>query len=174
MTEQPAPPPLLPELQKHLKDLEDPSRPIEIRLFDRFEAQLTGRLPQPLLESLIVQLSSLLPIIQQDPSPLNRLIVKLTETFSFTDVLSLKPPVDFFAGLQVTAQPFNILTLRLLRKAALSASDAAIVAGKPEVVDALVELWLCTEDVGVAQKADEVLWELLKVDYSGLVPHCLL
>ncbi|KAI9747242.1 MAG: hypothetical protein M1835_002173, partial [Candelina submexicana] len=166
--EQPAPA-LVPELQKHLKDLEGSSHPIDTRLFDKFEAQLTGQLlPQPLLESLIVQLSTLLPIIQQDPAPLNSLIIKLTDAFTFSDVLDLKPPVDFLAGLQVSAQPFNILTLTLLRKAALRAGDAAIVAGKPELVGALIDLWLCTADVGVAQKADEVLWELLRVDYSGL------
>ncbi|KAI9709627.1 MAG: hypothetical protein M1812_007676 [Candelaria pacifica] len=170
MTEQQPPPPLLPELQRHLKDLEDASCPIETKLFDKFETQLTGQLPQPLLESLIVQLSSLLPTIQQDPTPLNNLIIKLTEAFTFSDVTSLKPSVDFVAGLQVSAQSFNILTLTLLRKAALSASDTAIVAGKPEVVGALIDLWLCTTDVGIVQKAEEVLWELLETDFNGSSP----
>lgn len=58
------------------------------------------------------------------------------------------------------------MTLELLAKAAYTASDAAIVAGQPGVMMALVQLWLRTSDTAVAQKALDVLWDLLKVDHQ--------
>ncbi|KAK5001180.1 hypothetical protein LTR66_000057 [Elasticomyces elasticus] len=39
-----------------------------------------------------------------------------------------------------------------------------MLAGRPEIIAALVTLWLCTPDAGVADKAGHVLYELLKVD----------
>ena len=62
--------------------------------------------------------------------------------------------------------PINHVTLCLLGKACLNASDAGIVAGKPEVVASLVRLWLGTTETAVAQKAFEVFSHLLEVDYT--------
>lgn len=85
-------------------------------------------------------------------------------TYSFDKVLKIDPPVDFTAGLTIDSPPINLATLRLLEKASSSASNAGIVAGKPEVVAALVRQWLCTHDASVAQKATTVLTKLLCVD----------
>ena len=43
-----------------------------------------------------------------------------------------------------------------------------IVAGKPDVVGALVRLWLCTTDTAVASKAHDVLLGLLMADDIGV------
>jgi hypothetical protein len=67
-------------------------------------------------------------------------------------------------ALHSPSPPVNILALSLLEKAALSPSDAAIVAGMKEVVSELVILWLCTPDTEVAEKARGVLESLLEVD----------
>lgn len=81
--------------------------------------------------------------------------------FGFTRVLAIKPPVDFLAGLTVPSPPVNLTTLGLLEKATYHPVDIGIVAGKPEVVGALVRLWLCTAETAVAQKARTVLIDFL-------------
>ena len=60
--------------------------------------------------------------------------------------------------------PFNRLMLALLEKATANSSDAATVAAKPEVVQALVKSWLCSADTGVSTTASKLLIDLLRVD----------
>ena len=123
-------------------------------------------------DSIINSLSQLLPILQQDPSPATTLIDNLirSPSYTFSSVLAIHPPVDFVAGLSAPSPPINSAALLLLSKAAKEPSDAALIAGKPEVVAALVRLWLCTPDTAVAQQAADVLKGLLEVDYA---PHIL-
>ncbi|KAF2724591.1 hypothetical protein K431DRAFT_336833 [Polychaeton citri CBS 116435] len=111
------------------------------------------------LLGLIQQLSILLPQLQQDPTPAATLLTKLLDGFSFADVLAFDPPVDFCAGLQVG----NYM-------ASLNPADAATVASKPDVFLAIVRLWLCTTDTGVATQAFNVFVDLLKVDHAVQVP----
>ena len=117
---------------------------------------------------MIDQLSEVLQTLQQDPTPAIKLISTIIrpKTFNFNDVLSIQPSVDFVAGFTNPSSTINLVTLELLAKAAYTASDAAIVAGQPGVMMALVQLWLRTPDTAVAQKALEVIWDLLKVDYQ--------
>ena len=154
-------------LQAHLSDVQsNPSTPLDERLFKEAEVFLATQLfsqPAELL-SLITALSSLLPTLQQDPSPVISLLGKLVDPFSFSDVLQLNPPVDFVAGLDVSAVPFNLLVLQLLSKASKSSKDAAILANMPAVIHALVNLLLCTPEMGVADKAINILVELLQAD----------
>lgn len=155
------------QLDAQLRDLEqDPSQPLDEKLLDSCHAFLaTQLLQQPdKLTILVTRLSRLLSSFQQDPTPIVRLLSRLIEPFTFTDVLALKPPVDFVAGLHKDALPFNLLVLQILQKAATSAKDAAIFAGMPEVVHALVTLWLSTPDMGVAETSSNVILDLLKVD----------
>jgi len=154
-------------LQAHLSDVQtNPSTTLDERLFKEAEVFLATQLynqPAALLD-LITALSALLPSLQQDPSPVISLLGKLVDPFSFSDVLQLDPPVDFVAGLNVSAVSFNLLVLQLLSKASQSSKDAAVLANMPAVLHALVSLLLCTPEMGVADKAMKVLVELLRAD----------
>lgn len=158
------------QLDTHISQLEqDPTTPLDERLFDNGVSFIAVKLSQQpeKLTSLIIRLSVLLLQLQQDPSPVIRLLSKLVEPLTFTDVLSLQPPVDFVAGLDVGALPFNLLVLKILQKAARNAKDAALVAGMPGVLQALIKLWLSTSDMGVSEMSSDVLLDLLKIDQES-------
>lgn len=185
---------LVGQVHQHLLSVaEDPSKALDEKLLDTVGAQVivsgkclpawenkTGvlvRLEANALkdslnhddrDTIINALSHLLPTLRQDPSPVTTLIGILVRSpsYTFSHVLTIKPPVDFVAGLNAPSPPINSVTLLLLGKAAKEPSDAAVVAGEPEVVAALVRLWLCTPDTAVAQQAANVLKELLEVDYA--------
>lgn len=81
--------------------------------------------------------------------------------YTFSRVLTINPTVDFAAGLSAPSPPINLVTLSLLQKAEGSQTDSDIVAGAPEVVAALIRLWLCTPNTAVAQMALRVFLALL-------------
>lgn len=143
----------------------DPTAPLEKRLFDEAELVLAETLSPEQRQSLVVELSTLLQTIQQDPTPVVNLLLRLVKDFSYADVLSLGS-VPFTQGLAVGAHmsSFNRLILALLRKATFNAADAASVAGMQDTMLALVRLWLWTDDTGVAGQCSELLLDLLKVD----------
>lgn len=159
-------------LQGHLTDLEtNPDVAIDSRLFDQAELVLPEQLSQQETYALVQRLSALLQVLQQNPKSAVDLLIRLIEPFAFSDVLSFDPPVDFAAGLDLGDNapqgfmlPFNRLMLALLDKATVNPSDAATVATKPEVLQALVKLWLCSSDTGVATLASKLLIDLLRVD----------
>lgn len=117
-------------------------------------------------DTLLYQLSDLLPTLQQDPTPVTNLInvLIIPPKYDFARVLTIKPPVDFTAGFLSSLPPINLTTLSLLEKATYRKSDIDIVAGKADVVAALIKLWLCTPDTAVAGRAHEVIEGLLLVD----------
>ncbi|SLM34116.1 hypothetical protein LPUS_02800 [Lasallia pustulata] len=148
--------PLAGQVRQHLLDVaEDPSKALDEKLLDTFNAQVTvsDSLEQGDRDSIINTLSQLLPTLQQDPSPATTLIGNLirSPSYSFSSVLAINPPVDFVAGLRAPSPPINSAAILLLSKAAKEPSDAALVAGKPE-------------------QAANVLKGLLEVDYA---PHIL-
>jgi hypothetical protein len=161
---------LLSRLQTHLSELQaNPnSLAIDVRLFDSAELVLPDQISQEQTFALIQQASALLQTIQQDATPAINLLIRLLDPFRFSDVLAFDPPVDFAAGLELGVNsglvPFNRLMLVLLSKAESNASDAAIVASRPEILRQLVRLWLYTPETGVATQACAVLLGLLKVD----------
>ncbi|KAH0290673.1 hypothetical protein M436DRAFT_71106 [Aureobasidium namibiae CBS 147.97] len=159
---------LLGRLQAHLSQLEqDPiNTNIDERLFESCSLALAPGISKKDSITLISQLSRILPVLQQDPTQPIQFLVLLLEPLSFSDVLGLNSAVDFVGGLHVAAVPYNKLMLALLSKAAENATDAATIAAQPEVVTALVNLWLCTGDAGVAKQAGDVLLALLKVDHA--------
>ena len=108
-----------------------------------------------------------MPTLQQDPTPVTDLITTLIQPrrYTFSNVLSIQPPVDFVTGLIVQSPPINIVTISLLEKACYSASDVSIVAGKAEVVRALIRTWLFTENTLVAQSALIFLVKALNIDH---------
>ena len=157
-------------LQEHLDQVQaDPAIPLDEKLFKQTEVFLVLQLHEDSsqLIGLITSLSSLLQTLQQDPAPVISLLSKLVEPFSFSDILNLQPPVDFGAGLDIAAVPFNSLVLQLLAKATRSSKDVAILANMPVVVLALIKLLLCTRDIGVADRAANVLVDLLIADKEG-------
>ena len=84
--------------------------------------------------------------------------------YDFTRVLAIQPPVDFAAGLSSSLPSINLAVLSLLEKATYRKSDIDIVAGKADVVAALIKLWLCTQDTAVAGRAHDVIVGLLLAD----------
>ena len=146
---------------------------IDTRLFEEAELVLPEYINKQETFALVQQLSALLQDIQQNPTPAVNLLIRLLNPFAFSDVLAFDPPVNFATGLDVgfdapegVMLPFNRLMLALLEKATVSSSDAATVAAKPEVVQALVKLWLCSADTGVSTSASKLLIDLLRVDHE--------
>ncbi len=154
-------------LENHLLQLQEaPGTPLNEQLFEECGIFLASHLQKnpEQLQRIVQQVAQTLPTIQHDPQPCIRLLLKLIETYSFSDVIHLDPPVDFVTGLSTSAQPFNLLFLSLLEKASKSREDAAHLAGLPVVVYALLKNWLCTPEVVIAEKAAKVIVNLLVVD----------
>lgn len=132
-----------------------------------------SKLPESIEESrrdaLLNQLSDLLPTLQQDPTPVTGLIQCLVfpRKYDLKRVLTIQPPVDFIAGLSSPLSPINFVVLSLLEKATYRKSDSDIMAGKADVIAALIKLWLCTPDTAVAGWAHDVIVGLLLADEGG-------
>jgi hypothetical protein len=165
----------LSRLNTHITSLQanPATTPIDTRLFEEAELVLPEYINKQETFALVQQLSALLQDIQQNPTPAVNLLIRLLNPFAFSDVLSFDPPVNFDTGLDVGLDapegvmlPFNRLMLALLEKATASSSDAATVAAKPEVVQAMVKLWLCSADTGVSTTASKLLIDLLRVDHE--------
>ncbi|KAJ5182688.1 hypothetical protein N7492_000304 [Penicillium capsulatum] len=145
----------------------DPSTSLDVSLIDRLKLQLIEATDPVVPATLLSQISALLPVLQEDPTPLTTLAIKATTHFSFTDLRSLEPPLNLIDGFKAPSPPINLLALSLLAKAGQTSSDAAIVAGNPELVASLVELWLSTSSTAVSQAALDTLWALLEVDVAS-------
>lgn len=165
---------VLRELSDHLQRVhEDPTTPLDTELLSKCE--IYTNIPDYRNEvwketrPLFLQLAALLPNLHQDPSSLTHFIIKLALPYRFEDIKD----VDFEVGLGLEATPFHGLILTLLEKAARTSSDAQVLANRPNVMYAIVRLWLCTQDSGVASQASELLVSLLRVskDEPGPVPE---
>lgn len=155
-------------VKSHLELVQrDPSTLLNQPLIDKLKAEITDKTDRVVPATLLTQISQLLPVIQEDPTPLTSLAIKATAYFTFTDLRSVDPPVNLVAGFQTSSPPVNLLALSLLRKAGWVASDAAIVAGDSELVASLVELWLSTPSTGVAQSALDAIRALMEVDLAS-------
>ncbi|CAI7676699.1 unnamed protein product [Penicillium pancosmium] len=155
-------------VKSHLEKVQqDPSTPLDVSLIDRLKLQLIHGVDTAVPATLLSTISALLPVLQEDPTPLTTLAIKATGYFSFTDLRSIQPPVNLIAGFKAPSEPVNLLALSLLSKAGQRPSDAAIVAGDPSLVSSLVELWLSTSSTSVAQAALETLWTLLEADLAS-------
>jgi hypothetical protein len=155
-------------VKAHLAQVqEDPSTRLETSLIARLKLQLIDSTDPIVPATLLSQISLLLPILREDPTPLTTLTTAACASFSFTEIRSVEPTINLIAGFKAPSEPINLLALSLLAKAGQSSSDAAIVAGDSELVAALVELWLSTSSTAVAQAALDVLWALLEVDSAS-------
>ena len=136
----------------------------------------TGSLSDSSRTSLVSSLAVLVPTLQQDPEPVTKLLVNLLEgpgLPTFRAMLELQPETDLLAGLQAPYEGLNLVVLKLLSRTE-SPADVWLVAGKPDVVYALVELWLTTQHVAVAEQADLALKHMLDLDnpikHQGSLP----
>ncbi|KAL8895328.1 MAG: hypothetical protein Q9192_003705 [Flavoplaca navasiana] len=163
---------LVADIRSHISEvaLDPAGKALDPRLLEKFDGQVTGvqpavpkSIPEAARDALIHQLAELLPTLQQDPTPATSLIEILVRpaSYTFARVLDIDPSVDFTAGLKALFPSINLVTLSLLEKAKSKSSDAGIIAGKPEVVAALIELWLSTPNTAVSSKAHTVLLGLL-------------
>lgn len=153
-------------------------------MLSELKAYDTDRISEVDKNALISQLAELLPKLQQDPNPIIHLIEYIIRqpTFTFNRILAIKPAIDFMAGLLAPLSSINIITLRLLSKAAASRSDSEIIAGQPNVVAALINLWLRTTDTAVAQMSLQTFLGLLTAgggistgaDESGMIDENLM
>ncbi|RAK95153.1 uncharacterized protein BO80DRAFT_430102 [Aspergillus ibericus CBS 121593] len=156
------------EVRLHLQQVQrDPSTRLDLTLIDKLRLELTANIDRRVPATLLIQISQLLPILQEDPTPITTLGTKATAYFSFADLRSVEPPIDFISGFKAPSEPINLLALSLLSKAGNTSSDAAIVAGDPELVASLVELWLSTSSTAVAQAAFDTIWALLEIDLAS-------
>ncbi|KAL8686848.1 MAG: hypothetical protein Q9224_005321 [Gallowayella concinna] len=162
---------LLSDIQSHLVEvaLDPAGKALNARLLEKFDGQVTETISEIDRDTIIHQLAQILLNLQQDPAPVTDLIEILIRpaVYTFTRVLEIQPPVDFVAGLKALFPSINLVTLSLLEKAGCKSSDAGIVAGKPEIVAALIELWLSTPTTAVALKAHRVLLALLTAGEQG-------
>lgn len=134
----------------------------------------TEAMREPDRDAFLDQLSALLPSLHQDPTPVTELIQTLISSsheYNFSRVLSITPPVDFLAGLTSPISAVNLTVLALLKTAKYHKSDIGILAGKPDTVGALVQLWLGTPDTAVAGRAHDVLLTLLLGDIHEAFPE---
>ncbi|KAJ5177020.1 uncharacterized protein N7482_002897 [Penicillium canariense] len=155
-------------VKAHLaKVQEDPSTPLDISLIARLKLQLIDSIDPAVPATLLSQISALLPVLQEDPTPLTTLATAACASFSFTDIRSVEPSINLVVGFKAPSEPINLLALSLLAKAGQTSSDAAIVAGDSGLVASLVELWLSTSSTAVAQAAVDALWALLEVDLAS-------
>lgn len=155
-------------MNSHLAQIQhDPSRHLDLSLLDKLTIELTEHTDPVVPSTLLTQISQLLPVLQEDPTPLTTLGTKATTYFTFTDLRSVHPPINLIAGFKAPSAPVNLLALSLLGKAGQVPSDAAIVAGDSELIASLVELWLSTSSTAVAQSALDVIWALLEVDLAS-------
>ncbi|KAL2802222.1 hypothetical protein BJX63DRAFT_415658 [Aspergillus granulosus] len=160
------------EVTAHLQQVQsDPSTPLDQTLLDKLKLELIETTDRKVPAQLLIQISQLLPVLQEDPTPITTLGIKSAAYFSFTDIRAVDPPINFIAGFQAPSPPINLLALALLRKAGHTPSDAAIVAGDPELVASLVELWLSTSSTAVAQASFDALWALLEIDLASTLEN---
>lgn len=158
-----APATVLSELSVHLHKVEeDPSTALDTDLLEKGElfTSTSDYLAHTWQESgpLFLQIAALLPKLQQDASPLIHFVTKLAAPYRFEHIKD----VDFEIGLDLQASPVHALILTLLEKAAAGSSDAQALANRPTVMAAVVRLWLCTSDTGVATQAEDLLTSLLR------------
>jgi hypothetical protein len=155
---------VLSDLASHLQKVgEEPATPLDTELLEK--AELFTSTPDYRndiwmeTQPLFLQIASLLPQLQQDPSPLTHFIIKLAQPYRFEDIKD----VEFEIGLDLQATPFHGLLLTLLGKATANSADTQALANRPAVMLSIVRLWLCTADAGVATQAEELLISLLTV-----------
>ncbi|KAF2016217.1 hypothetical protein BU24DRAFT_422565 [Aaosphaeria arxii CBS 175.79] len=163
---------VLKQLSDHLLQIDqDPTTNLDTELLEQCELFTSTSEYRTKIwketQPLFLQLASLLPKLQQDPTPLTHFIIKLAVPYRFEDIKE----VEFEIGLNLEATLFHSLILTLLGKAAAGPSDAAALANRPGVIYAIVRLWLCSPDAGISTQASQLLLSLLRISKDEPGPH---
>ena len=163
---------LLPPLLAHLSAVESsPTLTLDADLLKRGERSLDFSTPQSKLLQVLGSGERLLPHLQQDPTPLTRLIERAVSLIPFEVLQPLIPADKLEDGLQsplVVTQPVSpvqLLCLTYLMRATQTPSGAAFVATNEPLSRCLFEVWLLDENTEVADRALEVIVALLTVDH---------
>ncbi|KAL1636567.1 hypothetical protein SLS56_001152 [Neofusicoccum ribis] len=167
MSEQPDPASAaIAKLTHHMTQVQQhPSLPLDVSLFDAVEPlAASNSLDSTTAYELLGHLTRLLSCLQQDPTPVIQLVTKVGDPFDFDAIRSLEPPIDFTGALVLAATPYHALALHTLEKAARDLRHAEYIASYPNAITRLIYLWLATDDIGTAERASSVLFQLLKVD----------
>ncbi|TQV90691.1 hypothetical protein IF1G_10643 [Cordyceps javanica] len=161
----------LDELHAHLEELgREPDTPIDARLLDEIELQLTESNIPPLLPTVLVPLTRILrTTTAPDPEPLLSLTTRLLAPLALGRVLALADAPSVAAALRSPLPGANRLALAIRCKAARAPADAALLSTLPELVAALVARWLDAPDVGVGERAGLVLGDVLETDCDVVV-----
>ncbi|KAF5666363.1 hypothetical protein FHETE_6247 [Fusarium heterosporum] len=157
----------LAELQAHLAELHQPgneSTPLNHKLFDDVELQLTPSNIPIIQPTLLPPLMSLLRTTTQDPTVVFTLTTKILSPLSFTQCLSLGGGESLITALQSPLPGANLLALNIIQKAATSPVEVDSLAALPEVVEELLRTWLGSPDADVGGRATRVLGSLLETD----------
>ncbi|KAK3502225.1 hypothetical protein B0T13DRAFT_460016 [Neurospora crassa] len=155
----------LDDLTAHMDALiADPSTPLEAKLFDDIELQLTDSNTPPLLTTLLPRLVQILHTTPSDPTTPASLTTKLLRPLSFSQITSLAPPESLIQALESPFPAANILAMTILHKAAAAPAEVAQLANMQEVVHSFVRTWLGSSEVGVGEKGGRVIGDLLDVD----------
>lgn len=166
-------------LQQNIEAVtQDPSTTLDTRTFEEAELILPKVLEEEQRLALIQTLAALLPTLEQDPAPAINLLLRFLDDLSYADLLNFGS-LQYIEGLAVGDHmvSFNKLIMTLLEKATAKPADAAHVASMLDTMLALVRLWLCTTDTGIASQASKLLLDLLRIDQEVLtdpddrVPH---
>ncbi|KAK0621788.1 hypothetical protein B0T17DRAFT_535078 [Bombardia bombarda] len=145
-------------LSTHLDDLAlDPSLPLNPKLFDDVELQLTETNTPPLIPRFLPRLTSLLQTYNvHDPTIIASLTTKLLRPLSFTQILGpLAPEASLIQALESPLPAANLLAMTVLHKAAAARSptDVAILSTMPALVAAFIRRWLAAPQVELAPPA---------------------
>lgn len=162
---------LFTELSTHLRAVEeDPATALDTDLLEKCELfTSTPEYRSTIWQEtgpLFLQIAALLPALQQDPSPLIHFVTKLAAPYRFEDIKD----VDFDIALDLQATAVHPLILTLLDKATVGSNDAQALANRPTVIAAIVRLWLCTPDAGIATQAQQLLTDLLRISKNEPAP----
>ncbi|KAF7867176.1 hypothetical protein EAF04_005260 [Stromatinia cepivora] len=162
----------LEELEAHLQELvKSPDVPIDTKLFDAVELQLTEYNISPLIPKLLPTITQILLTTQQDPTEIASLSVKLLQPITFPQALKLASEDALILALRSPIPAANILAITIIEKATKSSTDVASLASMRGVVENYIRTWLSSPHVGVGEKATQVLGELLEVDSVRELAH---
>ncbi|KAI1151532.1 hypothetical protein F4825DRAFT_451410 [Nemania diffusa] len=162
------------DLEKHLDQLaSDPNLPLDNKLFDHVELQVTDANILPLIPRLLPKITDILKRYQHDPAALCSLATKLLGPLSFTQVMSLASEQAVIQALRSPAPSAVLLAMAILAKAAKSPSDAAILAAMKDTVTSFLTQWLSAPQVEVGEKGSRVLGDLLDIDSDTRPPEGL-
>jgi len=164
---------------EHIRALAaDPDLPPDHRIFDEAEmalpAHFAGNQDRHEDRKILMQTiaANLTDSRRADHAAAANLLIKLFDGWTWQQVCDFgTQSIPYKDGLADgdAMVPFNRLMIALLSKATQNSSDAEHAASMHETMQALVRLWLCTKEMGVATECSELLLNLLKVDVESPV-----